>query len=149
MQKIISCFTFLLFATFTFGQTIKRIEGTTISVDSVKKIEYLMKTANVSGVAVSIFNDNNPVFSKTFGLANVQKKEALTQNSIMYDASFAKTVFAYIAMQFVQENVIDLDKPLYQYLNKLLTEYKIKGWNRATKTYKMTTVIKKLPLACA
>ena len=131
MQRIIFCLTFMLFATLTFGQTITRIDGTKISIDSVqKKIDYLMKTANVSGVAVSIFNDNKPVFSKTFGLANVQKKEALTQNSVMYGASFAKIVFAHIAMQFVQEKVIDLDKPLYEYLDKPLTEYKIKGWNR-------------------
>lgn len=108
MQKIIFCLTSLLFATFTFGQTIKRIDGTKISVDSVlQKIDYLMKTANLSGVAVSIFNDNKPVFIKTFGLANVQKKEAFTQNSVMYGASFAKVVFAYIAMQFVQDKVID------------------------------------------
>jgi hypothetical protein len=48
----------------------------------------------------------------------------------MYEASFAKMVFAYIAMQFVQEKIIDLDKPLYEYLKKPLPDYKIKGWNR-------------------
>lgn len=89
-----------------------------------------MKAANVSGIAVSIFNENTQVFSKTFGLANVQNGEVFTDNSVMYAASFAKTVFAYIAMQFVQEKVIDLDKPLYQFLDKPLPEYKIKGWNR-------------------
>lgn len=72
MQKSIFSTTLFLFATLTFGQTIKRIDGTKTSVDSVQqKIEFLMKAANVSGVAVSIFNDNKPVFSKTFGLANV------------------------------------------------------------------------------
>jgi len=131
MKKIVSTFTFILFATFTFGQTIKRINGTKIPVDSVlHKIEFLMKAANVSGVAISIFNKNKPIFSKTFGLANVQKNEVFKENSVMYGASFAKTVFAYVAMQFVQEKVIDLDKPLYQYLYKPLTEYKINGWNR-------------------
>jgi len=134
MQKSIFILTFPLFATLTFGQTIRRIDGTSISPDSVqKKIGYLMKNANVSGVAVSIFNDNKPIFSKTFGLANVPKKEAFTQNSVMYGASFAKTVFAYVAMQFVQEKVIDLDKPLYQYLDRPLTDYKIEGWNRGYK----------------
>ncbi|MEP7264817.1 MAG: serine hydrolase domain-containing protein, partial [Bacteroidota bacterium] len=116
-----------------------------VSVDSVQqKIEYLMKAANVSGVAVSVFNDNKPVFSKTFGLANVQKKEALTQNSVMYAASFAKTVFAFVAMQFVQEKVIDLDKPLYQYLDKPLPEYKIKGWNRGYQDLKNDDRYKKI-----
>jgi len=145
MQKIIFSFSLCLSITFTFAQTIKRINGTNISVDSVEqKIEYLMTTANVSGAAVSIFNNNKPIFIKTFGLANVPKKEALSENSIMYGASFAKTVFAYIAMQFVQEKIIGLDKPLYLYLDKPLTEYKIKGWNRGYKDLEKEDRYKKI-----
>ena len=89
-----------------------------------------MQAANVSGVAVSVFNNNKPVFSKTFGLANVQKNEPLRQTSIMYGASFAKMVFASIAMQYVHEKVLNLDKPLVEYLNKPLVDYKINGWKR-------------------
>ena len=121
----------ILITTFSFGQTIKKIDGSTITVDSLNsKIEYLMKTADVSGVAVSVFNHNKPVFSKTFGLANVQKNISFQQSSVMYGASFAKTAFAYIAMQFVQEKVIDLDKPLVEYLTKPWPEYKINGWRK-------------------
>ena len=131
MQKIIFISTLLLTATLTFGQNIKRIDGSKISTDSIQqKIEFLMKTANVSGVAVSTFNDNKPVFSKTFGLADVQKNIPFQQSSVMYGASLAKMVFAYIAMQYVQEKVIDLDKPLVQYLNKPLPEIKINGFRR-------------------
>lgn len=134
MKKNILSLTFILFASLTFGQTINKIDGTKISVDSIEqKIDYLMKTANVSGVAVSIFNDNQPVFSKTFGLANVQKKEPLTQTSIMYGASFSKTVFAYIVMQFVDEKILDLDKPLYQYLSKPLPDFDFNSKKRGYK----------------
>lgn len=115
----------------SFGQVIKRIDGTVVSVDSiVEKVKYLMKDANVSGMALTIFNDNEPVFEKTFGYANVKGKKPFETNSVMYAASFSKVVFAYIVMQFVQEKVIDLDKPLYEYLDKPLPDYKIKGWNR-------------------
>lgn len=131
MKIKLSLFLFLILTLSSFGQTIKRIDGTKISADSLqRKIEFLMKTANVSGVAVSIFNDNKPIFSKTFGLANVPKNELFTPSSVMYAASFAKTVFAYIVMQFVQEKVIDLDKPLVEYLAKPLPDYKIKGFRR-------------------
>ena len=122
---------FVFIFTETIGQTIKRINGTKLSVDSLQsKIEYLMKTANVSGVAVSIFNNNKPVFNRTFGLADVQKNVPFQPTSVMYAASFAKTVFAYIAMQLVQEEIIDLDKPLVEYLSKPLPDYKIVGWRR-------------------
>lgn len=135
----------ILITTFSFGQTIKKIDGSTITVDSLNsKIEYLMKTANVSGVAVSVFNHNKPVFSKTFGLANVQKNISFQQSSVMYGASFAKTVFAYIAMQFVQEKVIDLDKPLVEYLTKPLPEYKINGWRKGYQDLKDDDRYKKI-----
>lgn len=117
--------------TICFGQKLKRIDGSKISADSLNtKVAYLMKAANVSGVAISVFNNNKPVYSKTFGLAVVQKNIAFQSTSVMYAASFAKMVFAYIAMQYVQEKVIDLDKPLVEYLNKPLPDYKINGWNR-------------------
>lgn len=115
----------------TFGQAIKRIDGSILPEDSLSaKIDYLMKVANVSGVAVAVFNNNKPVFNKTYGLANVQKNAPLEKSSIMYGASLAKMVFAFISMQFVQEKVIDLDRPLVQYLSKPLPEIKINGFRR-------------------
>ena len=129
--KIFLTTVFLTISAITFGQSIKSINGRKITKDSLNtKIEYLMKVANVSGVAVAVFNDNKPVFNKTYGLANVQKNIPLEKSSVMYGASLAKMVFAYIAMQYVQEKVIDLDKPLVQYLSKPLPEIKIDGFRR-------------------
>src|SRR5450631_142832 len=127
-QKIFIAAILVSLVTTTFGQTIKRIDGTKITVDSLQnKIEYLMKAANVSGVAISVFNDNKPVFSKAFGLANIQKKEPMQQTSVLYAASLSKMVFTYIIMQLAQEKVIDLDKPLVEYLDKPLVDYKFEG----------------------
>jgi CubicO group peptidase (beta-lactamase class C family) len=130
---------------FLFGQTINKVDGSKIAVDSLNsKIEYLIKAANISGIAVSIFNDNQPVFSRTYGLADVQKNIPLQKSSIMYGASFAKMVFAYIAMQCVQEKIIDLDKPLVEYLSKPLPDYKINGWNRGYQDLKNDDRYKKI-----
>ena len=89
-----------------------------------------MKAANVSGVAVSVFNDNKPVFTETYGLANVQESTPFEKTSVMYAASLAKAVFAYVAMQYVDEQLIDLDKPLVQYLSKPLPDFAIDGFKR-------------------
>lgn len=135
----------VLFTTVFFGQTIAGIDGSKISADSLNaKIEYLMKKANVSGVAVSVFNSNKPIFSKTYGLADVKNNKPLLQSSIMYGASFSKTVFAYIVMQFVQENVIDLDKPLVEYLAQPLPDYIIKGKRRGYQDLKDDERYKKI-----
>ena len=143
--KILLTTIFVSLSTIIFGQTIKRIDGSKLTVDSLShKIAYLMKTANVSGIAIAVFNDNKPVFSKTYGLANVPKNIPLQPSSVMYGASFAKTVFSYIAMQFVQEKVIDLDKPLVTYLSKSLPDYKINGWRRGYQDLKDDERYKKI-----
>ena len=136
---------FFLTAITSFAQTIKRIDGTKYSADSLNaKIQYLMKIANVSGIAISVFNDNKPIFSRTYGLSNVPKNIPFQQSSVMYGASFAKTVFAYIAMQLVQEKIIDLDKPLVEYLSKPLPDYKITGWRRGYQDLKDDDRYKKI-----
>jgi D-alanyl-D-alanine-carboxypeptidase/D-alanyl-D-alanine-endopeptidase len=112
-----------------FGQIIDRIDGSKISADSLQhQVEWLMKSANVCGVALSVSNDNKPVFSRTFGLADVQKNMPLQSSSVMYGASLSKIVFAYVVMQLVQEKVLDLDKPLVEYLDSPLTSYKMVKW---------------------
>jgi len=61
--KIITSILFLSIVTSAFGQTIKRIDGTIITVDRLEsKIQFLMKNANLASVAVSVFNENKPIF---------------------------------------------------------------------------------------
>jgi CubicO group peptidase (beta-lactamase class C family) len=141
----------ILFSIFILGhacihaQSIKRIDGSVISSDSLTdKIVYLMNAANVSGVAVSVFNEDQPVYMKTFGFADVPNKIPLKENSELYAASLAKAVFAYIVMQLVQENVIELDKPLVEYLSKDLTDYQIPGKRRGYQDLKGNERYKKI-----
>lgn len=44
-------------------------------------------------------------------------------STIVYGASFSKAVFGYLMMKLVKEKVIDLDRPLYQYLKKPIANY--------------------------
>ncbi|MDB5013098.1 MAG: serine hydrolase, partial [Daejeonella sp.] len=90
----------------------------------------LMSIANISGVGMSVFNDNKPVFKEAFGWANVPEKKALTTSAEFYGASLSKAVFGYIATQLMQEKAFDPDKPLVQYLEKPLPDYKIPGLKR-------------------
>ncbi len=57
------------------AQTLKRIDGSIVNSDSLtSEVQYLMQKANVSDVGISVFNNNELVYSKAFGLADVQKK---------------------------------------------------------------------------
>ena len=126
-------FSFIFCCIVIEGQTLTRINGSSIPADSLTThVQHLIQIANVSGVAIAVFNNDKPVYVKTIGLADVQKKISLSPDAEMYGASFSKMVFAYIVMQMVQDKIIYLDKPLFEYLPKPLTDYqfnsKYKGY---------------------
>src|ERR1700744_3806594 len=108
----------------TQAAEIRRLDGSTISVAAVDAtVNRLMDAGKVTGVGVTIFNDKRVVYSKAFGFRDKEKNLPLTPDTVMIAASLTKSIFAYMVMQLVQERVLDLDKPVYQYLPKPLPEY--------------------------
>jgi CubicO group peptidase (beta-lactamase class C family) len=106
------------------GQSPLRLDGSTITVAEIDgTVTRLMKAAEVPGVGIAIFNHGNIAYLKAYGFRDKEKNLPLTTDSVMSAASFSKVVFAYLAMKLVDEGVLDLDKPVYQYLPKPLPEY--------------------------
>ena len=111
---------------FTFGQQppITRLDGSKISASEIDKtVARLMSTANIQGLSLAILNNKKTVFIKSYGYRNKPRNELLDTASIMYGASLSKAVFGYLTMKLVQDKILNLDKPLYQYLPKPLYEY--------------------------
>jgi len=103
---------------------IKKVNGNSISSSEVDKVvNELMDSANVTGLCLAILNENELVYLKTFGYKNKEMDELLDENSIILGASFSKVVFTYVVMQLIQEKVLEIDKPLYTYLDNPLPEY--------------------------
>ena len=114
------------------AQTIVRLDNSTITSGQLDtKINQLMKVASVTGMAITIYNDNKPVYQKVFGYKNLETKAPLQGNTNVYGASLSKAVFAVLVMKLVEEQVISLDKPLQDYLPKPVHEYgKGTSWNQ-------------------
>jgi len=105
---------------------IKRIDGSTIGENQLdEKINLLIEKANVTGLSISIFNDNKVAYQKAFGYANQETKDTLDVNHIFYGASLSKAVFGYLVAQLVNENKIDLDRSLDSYFDVDLPEIPI------------------------
>ncbi|MEL7123089.1 MAG: serine hydrolase, partial [Bacteroidota bacterium] len=97
---------------------IQRIDGSTISEKKLDEtIKKLIDEADVTGLAVTIFNDKEMTYQKAFGYANMETKEALDLDHIFYGASLSKSVFAYLVAHLVDENKIVLDEPLSSYFD--------------------------------
>jgi len=113
-----------LLAPTLFAQQIARPDGNIISIkyiDSVAK--KLMDTAQITGLALGIINDNKVAYVNSYGYKNKALQTLNDTATCFYAASLAKPLFAYLVMQLVDEGAIDLDKPLYTYLPKPLPAY--------------------------
>ncbi|MFD2920703.1 serine hydrolase domain-containing protein [Terrimonas rubra] len=104
--------------------TIKRLDGSTITVADIDRtVNKVMAAANVQGLGLAVLNNNKTVFVKTYGYKNKPQNTLLDTATIVYGASYSKAVFGYLVMKLVEEKIIDLDKPLYQYLAKPIPDY--------------------------
>lgn len=114
----------LLIPILTFGQMIEQLNHKKLTVAEMdNKIKSLMVLGNVHGLAISIFNHDEPVYKKTFGYKNATTKEPIRTDCNIYGASLSKAVFATFVMQLVEKGTLNLDKPLQSYLPKPIYDY--------------------------
>jgi CubicO group peptidase (beta-lactamase class C family) len=105
-----------------------RIDNSKIEASKLDtRIKSLMDSADVTGMAVAIINDNQVIYRKAFGYANFDKKTTLQINTSFCGASLSKAVFGYLAATLVIDGILDLDKPLQQYLDIRIPELKFKN----------------------
>jgi CubicO group peptidase (beta-lactamase class C family) len=104
--------------------TVTRLDGSKISTAEIDgTMARLMKAAEVTGVGIAVFHNGKIEFLKAYEFRDKEKNLPLTVDSVMSAASISKVAFAYLAMELVDDGVLDLDKPVYQYLPKPLPEY--------------------------
>ncbi|MCM5662913.1 serine hydrolase [Galbibacter mesophilus] len=126
-KKLSICIVFLCSSFMGFSQEIERLDGTKISSDSLtEKISYLMKEANVHGMAFTLLDNNKIAYQRTFGYKNKPENKLLNDSTNIYGASLSKAVFSVLVMKLVENGVLDLDTPLESYLPKKIYEYEPK-----------------------
>ena len=119
---------------------IKRLDGSFVSTaELAQNILRLMTSARVTGMSVAIINDAKISYVKSFGLRDKEENLPLTENTEVRAVSFSKAVFAYFVMGLVEKGVIELDKPVYQYLAKPLPEYENYAQLKGDDRYKLIT----------
>ncbi|MFN8355862.1 MAG: serine hydrolase domain-containing protein [Spirosomataceae bacterium] len=106
------------------AQSITRLDGRKVSTQQVDQlVQRLMEAATIQGLGLAVINNKKTVFLKSYGFRNKPNQQLLDAASIMYGASLSKAIFGYLCMQLVQDKLLTLDKPLYQYLSKPIAAY--------------------------
>jgi CubicO group peptidase (beta-lactamase class C family) len=80
-----------------------------------KAIPTLMETAGVPGMSIALIRDGEVVWSRGFGVKNTKTGEPVKDDTVFEAASLTKPFFAFLAMKFVEDGKLDLDKPLVTY----------------------------------
>jgi CubicO group peptidase (beta-lactamase class C family) len=113
------------------GETVARLDGTTVETAALtEQIGALTRAANVHGLTVTIFNDAEPVYSRGFGVADLNSGRLLHTSTEIYGASLSKAVFSVLVMKLVEQGVLDLDKPLQDYVSEPLWQNPGTVWHQ-------------------
>lgn len=87
---------------------------------SINRIDNFIETYrryyHIPGVSLALIKDGKVVYHKTYGVKNTFTNENLDDNTLFEAASITKPVFAFAVQRLAERGIIDLDKPLYEYL---------------------------------
>ena len=75
-----------------------------------------LQRAIVSGVSVALIDEQRVVLAAGFGLADKEQRIAATENTVYRVGSISKLFTALAVMQLVEQNRIDIDAPITDYL---------------------------------
>ena len=93
------------------------IEKDTLIAHLEKNIPQIMVKALIPGLSIAVIRDGGLLWTKGFGVRNIETKEPVTDETVYEAASFSKPVYAYAAMKLVERGELDLDKPLIEYVS--------------------------------
>lgn len=87
---------------------------------STQKVDDFVKTYmdyyGIPGVSLALIKDGKLVYYNTYGYKNSITKEKVDSNTLFEAASITKPVFAFAVQRLAERGVIDLNRPLYEYL---------------------------------
>ena len=97
--------------------SITTIDGKVIAAQKLDaQLQNLIDSLEVPGLSIAIINESQTVYHQVYGVQQMGTTIAVDKQSIFEGASLSKPIFAYFAMKMVDQGLLDLDKPLHEYL---------------------------------
>jgi len=86
------------------------------SDDFLAGLPRLMELASVPGAAVAVLDGGEVVWRRAFGVANAETGAKVEIESVFPAASLGKPVFGAVVLDLVEDGLLDLDRPLVEYV---------------------------------
>ena len=80
-----------------------------------KRIPELLTETKVPGLSIAVVKDSALAWRRSYGVANVETKARISDDTIFEVGSVSKTVFAYAVLKLCERGVLSLDTPLTRY----------------------------------
>ena len=107
MKQLLAGILFLLLANNNFAQNFSKI-------DSIISAEIQLK--NIAGGVAYVYHNNNVVYNKAFGYANLANQTKMEVGSIFRIASQTKAIVSIAFLQLVEKGKVGLDDPIEKYI---------------------------------
>ena len=80
-----------------------------------RALRALMAEHSIPGLSAVVVKDGRVIYARGFGFANLERRQAATPDTPYNIASTAKPVAAVVALKLVEEDRLDLDRPMPTY----------------------------------
>ena len=84
--------------------------------DLIQFIESIVHTRQIPGLSISIVKNENIVWEKQFGFANINDEIEVNENTMFILSSISKTITVTALMQLYEQNLFELDDDINNYL---------------------------------
>lgn len=98
------------------ASTTTRLEKKPLSDKFLSQLPKKMEYAGVPGVSIVAVENGRVSWKGDYGVRNADTKDPVTGETVFPAASLSKPVFTYAVLQLRDEGLIDLDRPLVEYL---------------------------------
>lgn len=117
-------FLIILFSIYNKGnaqenQNINEFIEKTLSME----IEKLIKETGIPSISIAVIKNGNLAWAKSFGFSNVKLQIHSSTSTIYSTGSTAKPFLAVAILQLVEKGILDLDKPVNDYLSNPIPEF--------------------------
>jgi CubicO group peptidase (beta-lactamase class C family) len=81
-----------------------------------REIRQMLDDIRIPGVSLAIIDGNEVVYSHAYGYKRLPGKK-VDQHTVFEACSLSKSYLVYVAFRLVDEGKLDLDKPMYEYVD--------------------------------
>lgn len=79
-------------------------------------VQHILAVSGTPGIAIAVVDGDRPVLVKGYGFADLERRLAVTENTVFYIASTTKAFTALTLALMADRKTIDLDAPVTRYL---------------------------------